>query len=85
MTVEEILNVAQSMTFQERKRLIQGLFAQIPKSPELAGTLEFVGDWETGKQTIRTMLNESLARTADQLLDDQAEDSSSNSKDEERP
>jgi hypothetical protein len=85
MTVEEILNVAQSMTFQERKRLIQGLFAQMPKSPELAGTIEFVGDWEAGKQTVRTMINESLAHSTDQLLVDQPEDSAGNPKDKERP
>lgn len=67
MTIEEILNAVQMLTFEERKKLIQSLFAEMPESGGLAGTIEQVGDWEAGKQSIRVLVNESLERTTEQL------------------
>jgi len=70
MTIEEILRAAQALTFEERKKLIQGLFAQMPKTGGLSGTIEVVGDFDAAKQAIREMVNESLERSAQQLQDE---------------
>jgi hypothetical protein len=69
MTLEEILTAAQVLTFEERKKLIQGLFGQLPKSSQLAGSVEYVGDWEAGKAALRSLAGESLARTAAEIGD----------------
>ncbi len=67
MTVEEILNASQVMTFEERKKLIQGLFGQLPKPDVLAGSVEYVGDWDAGKAALRGMVNGSLVQTAAEI------------------
>lgn len=67
MSAEEIVNAAQGLTFEERKKLIQALFTQMPKPSALAGSVEYVGDWEAGKASIRMMTAESLARTATEV------------------
>ncbi|MGH9841455.1 MAG: hypothetical protein ACREEM_22100 [Blastocatellia bacterium] len=73
MTVEEILNVAQTLTFEDRKKLIQGLFEQMPRTGGLLGTIEYVGNLGSAKQTMRAMVNESLERTAHELRAEEAE------------
>jgi len=67
MTVEEILKAAQGLSFEERRKLIQGLFQQLPPSTQLSGSVVSVGDLEAGTQTIREMVSRSLERTAAQL------------------
>jgi len=67
MTVEEILSAAQVLTFEERKRLIQGLFVQMPQTGSLAGTIVAVNNFEAGKQELRRRVAESLERTAQEL------------------
>ena len=69
MTVEEILTAAQVLTFEERKRLIQGLFVQMPRTGGLAATIIEVNDLEAGKRELRQMVEESLERTARELND----------------
>ena len=64
MTIDEILSVAQALTFEDRKRLIQGLFEQMPRTGGLLGTIEYVGDLDTARQTMRAMVSESLESTA---------------------
>jgi hypothetical protein len=44
MTVDEILSFTQTLTYEERKKLIQGLFVQMPATGGLAGTVLEVGD-----------------------------------------
>ena len=73
MTIDEILNVAQALTFEDRKRLIQGLFEQMPWTGGLLGTIEYVGDLDAAKQTMRAMVNESLDDTAREILVEQEE------------
>lgn len=68
-TVEEILTAAQTLTFEERKKLIQGLFGQLPKSDRLAGSIEYAGDWDASKAALRAAVSQSLARTAAELGD----------------
>lgn len=68
MTVEEMLHAAQVLTFEERKRLIQGLFVQMPRTGSLAGTIVAVNDFEAGKQELRQRIAESLERTAQELV-----------------
>lgn len=67
MTVEEILNAAQTLSFEERKQLIHELFAQMPETGGLAGTITDVRHLETGELTIQTMVRQSLDRTAQQI------------------
>jgi hypothetical protein len=73
MTVDEILSAAQSLTFEERKKLIRGLFEMDARDRraqsgfKLAGSIEIVGDLEEGSRAIREMVNRSLERTAAQL------------------
>lgn len=67
MTVEEILSAAQVLSFEERKRLIQGLFVQMPQTSSLAGTIVSVNDFEAGKQELRQRVAESLERTTQDL------------------
>lgn len=67
MTVEEILNAAQTLSFEERKQLIHELFAQMPKTGGLAGTITDVRHLEAGELTIQTMVRQSLDRTVQQL------------------
>ena len=69
ITVEEILTVAQTLTFEERKKLIQVLFSQLPKSDRSAGSVEYARDWEAGKAAIRGMVSQSLTRTAAEFGD----------------
>lgn len=69
MTVEEILHAAQVLTFEERKRLIQGLFVQMPRTGSLVGTVVSVNDFEAGKRELRQRVGESLERTARELND----------------
>ena len=69
MTVEEILHAAQVLTFEERKRLIHGLFVQMPRTGSLAGTVVSVNDFEAGKRELRQRVEESLERTARELND----------------
>ncbi len=70
MSVEEIVTVAQGLTFEERRKLIQALFTQMPKPGTLAGSVEYVGDWEKGKAGLRAMTAESLARAAVEVNDE---------------
>ena len=67
MTVQEILNAAQVMTFEERKKLIQGLFVQMPHTAGLAGTISDVDNFDAGKRELRQCVQESLERTAREL------------------
>jgi hypothetical protein len=69
LTVEEILSAAQTLTVEERKRLIQELLAQMPRTGSLAGTIIEVNDFEAGKRELRQMVEESLERTARELND----------------
>jgi hypothetical protein len=70
MTVNEILNAAQSLSFEERKALIKGLFERMPKAGELAGSVVEAGDLEAGTRQIRELVSQSLGRTAKELQDD---------------
>jgi hypothetical protein len=72
MTIEEILNVTQTLTFEERKKLIFGLFDQMPRTGGSLGTIEYVGDFEAGKRAIRDMVNASLENSARQITRDNA-------------
>lgn len=67
MTVQEILNVAQVLTFEERKKLIQGLFVQMPRTGGLAGTISVVDDFDAAKHELRQRVEQSLERTAREL------------------
>ena len=67
MTVEEILQVTQTLTFEERKKLIQGLFVQMPQTGGLAGTIVEVGDLDAGARELRQLVEQSLAKTAAEL------------------
>lgn len=73
MDVNEILTAAQTLTFEERKRLIQGLFSQMPKTKGLAGTITEVGDLDLGTEAIRTMVQQSLERSGRELHADTQE------------
>ena len=67
MTIEEIIHLTQTLTFEERKKLIQELFAQMPRTGGLAGTIKDVRDFDAAKQAVRTLVNESVERSAQQL------------------
>ncbi|MDQ3012725.1 MAG: hypothetical protein M3X11_18705 [Acidobacteriota bacterium] len=73
MTVQEILNVAQVLTFEERKTLIQGLFVQMPRVGGLAGTVSDVDDFYAGKRELRQRVEQSLERTARELNSESGE------------
>jgi len=64
MSVEEIVSAAQALTFEERKKLIHALFTQMPKPSPLAGSVEYVADWEEAKAGLKVMVAESLVRKA---------------------
>lgn len=67
MTIEEIIRLTQTLTFEERKKLIQELFAQMPPTGGLAGTIKEVHDFDAAQQAVRAMVNESVEQSARQL------------------
>ena len=67
MTVEQILDVAQVLTIEERKQLIHGLFVQMPPAGSLIGTVVAVDDFAAGKRELRQRVAASLERTAQEL------------------
>jgi hypothetical protein len=70
MTVDEILNAAQSLSFEERRALINGLFERMPRAGRLSGSAVEAGDLEAGSRRIRETVGRSLERTAVGLRDD---------------
>jgi hypothetical protein len=73
MTVHELVTAAQSLSFEQRKALIKALFEQLPKTAPLAGSIIRVGDLEAASVHIRTLVNHSIQRSAEQLRDSDAE------------
>lgn len=67
MTIEEIIRLTQTLTFEERKKLIQELFAQMPPTGGLAGTIKDVRDFDAAQQAFRARVSESVERSAQQL------------------
>jgi hypothetical protein len=69
MTVDEILSAAETLTLEERKKLISGLIEQSARDRrcqsdfKLVGSTEIVGDLEEDSRAIREMVNRSLERT----------------------
>ena len=73
MTVHELVTVAQSLPFEQRKALIKALFEQLPKTAPLAGSITQIGDLEAASLHTRKAVSRSMQRSAEQLRDSEAE------------
>ena len=68
MDVHEFVAAAQSLSYEQRKELIKALFQQLPASASPAGSIVQIGDLEAGNREIRERVNESIQRSAKELL-----------------
>lgn len=67
MTTEEIIRAAQELPYEERKKIIRGLFDRMTKAERLAGSITFVGDLEAGKRAIGALVQDSIQHSIQQL------------------
>lgn len=73
MNVHELAAAAQHLPLEQQQELIKTLFRQLPKTAAPAGAIVRIGDLELGTLEIRARVNESLQRSAEALLADDAE------------
>lgn len=64
---KKLVSAAQTLSFEQKKKLIKALFEQFPTPEPLAGTITHIGDLETATLEIRQKVAESIERTAKQL------------------
>jgi hypothetical protein len=57
----------QTLSFEQKKKLIKALFEQFPTPEPLADSITHIGDLETATLEIRQKVAESIERTANQL------------------
>jgi hypothetical protein len=64
---KKLASAAQALSFEQKKKLIEALFEQLPKPEPLAGSITHIGDLETATLEIRQKIAESIEPTANQL------------------
>lgn len=67
MNVRELAVAAQNLSFEQRKELIKEIFAQLPKTESLVGSVVQIGDLEAGSKEINEHVTASIQRSAVEL------------------
>lgn len=73
MTVHELVTAAQNLSFEQRRALMQALFAQWPPTAPLAGSITRVGDLDAASVHLRALVRHSIQHTDAQLRDAEVE------------
>ena len=66
MTVHELVTVAQSLPFEQRKACMKARFKQLPNTAPLAGSITHVGDLKAASVHISKLVSHSIQHTAEQ-------------------
>src|SRR5262245_48292435 len=65
---KKLVGAAQTLSFEQREKLIKALFEQCPKPEPLAGSITHISDLETATLEIRRQVAESIQRAAEERI-----------------